>query len=379
MTKILLTTGRAPITLELARQLRAQGHTVFVADTTPFHISRFSNAVERSFCLPSPRYETKEFLKRLRDVIEEYEIELLIPLWEEILYIANHPGSIPPSCKVFSDSFEVLHKLHNKWLFIKLQEELGIKTPETHLIKTTNDLEALDLNKTWILKLAYSRASQNMHKIEPGKALPTIKSYPNNPWIAQEWLEGKKFCSFSIAREGKLKAHTAYPVNFAIDDSSCLNFVAIRHPEIKVWVENFVKKIGFTGNIAFDFIETSKGLYAIECNPRGTSGLHLFKPSDKIDRAYLREFDGVIEPEVGNTKQIFTGMMLYGWKQKSCASFVKQLFDAPDVVFDKGDMVPFFSQPFLIFNHLNWGLRYRVSLPEAFTYDLNWNGEETSG
>ena len=113
-----------------------------------------------------------------------------------------------------------------------------------------------------------------------------IKSY--NPWIAQEWLEGSKYCTYSICHEGSMRAHATYPVRFAIDGNSCLTFEAIEHAGIHEWVEKFAKATNFTGQIAFDFIELpGNKLYAIECNPRATSGVHLFKHENQIDKAFF--------------------------------------------------------------------------------------------
>jgi hypothetical protein len=308
--------------------------------------------------------------------VKENKIDVLIPMWEEILYISKFQDQFPKECKIFASPFDLIHTLHNKYLFIQKQKELGFITPKTTLITSQDDILRLPPDKNYILKLCYSRASQNMYRLGPTRPVPNLNHDKTNPWIAQEWLTGKKYCSYSVAQNGKLKAHTLYPVNFAIDDSSCLTFVAIEHEKILRWIETFIKKTNFTGQVGFDFIEDDTGtVFAIECNPRGTSGIHLFQTKNRIDRAFLTDEEILITPEIGYTKQIFTGMVMYGWKGKGSCQFLSKLVKTPDVVFDREDLAPFFLQPLLLFNYLKWCVKYKAPLPEAFTYDLNWNGD----
>lgn len=51
---ILITGGRAPVALELARLFKAAGHRVYAAESAKYHLCRVSSAVEASFRVPSP-------------------------------------------------------------------------------------------------------------------------------------------------------------------------------------------------------------------------------------------------------------------------------------------------------------------------------------
>ena len=53
MSNILLTGGRAPATLELARAFHRAGHTVFMAESLRGHLSQPSNAITKQFCCPA--------------------------------------------------------------------------------------------------------------------------------------------------------------------------------------------------------------------------------------------------------------------------------------------------------------------------------------
>ena len=78
-TNILLTGGRAPVTLELARLFSGAGHRVFVADSLPHHLCSYSRSVFKNFLVPPPRFDPTGFIDALVDIIETEKIDLLIP------------------------------------------------------------------------------------------------------------------------------------------------------------------------------------------------------------------------------------------------------------------------------------------------------------
>ena len=62
----------------------------------------------------------------------------------------------------------------------------------------------------------------------------------------------------------------------------------MEHAAARAWVETFVAREGYTGQIAFDFIETEAGvMYALECNPRATSGVHLLAAHPEFAAAFF--------------------------------------------------------------------------------------------
>ncbi|MCB1110269.1 MAG: ATP-grasp domain-containing protein, partial [Chlamydiia bacterium] len=317
---------------------------MFVAETSPFHVCRHSNAVKKNFIVPSPRFQSEGFINALVDICTQERIDLVIPTFEEIFCLAKGIHRFPENCTVFCENYETLDQLHNKWLFNKKIFSLGFETPRSYLVHSQEELENISLDVPYILKPSYSRAAQKILKVSSRKP-PKVTINPQNPLVAQEYLHGKKYCSYSICHQGKLSAHTAYPVDFSIDGNACLNFEAIDHPAIENWVKSFVEKEQFTGQIAFDFIEVAPGkLYAIECNPRGTSGLHLFQEADNLPKAFLNS-DHYITPTFGFAKQLAWGMLLYGWKHQKFSKFAKKFLSLSDVIFSRKDLKPFLFHP----------------------------------
>ncbi|MEI8125322.1 MAG: ATP-grasp domain-containing protein [Parachlamydiaceae bacterium] len=380
--KVLITFGRSFLTLDLARQWHARGHTVFIADSTRSHVTFFSKAVSKSFVVPSPRFEPEAYITALIDIVNKEKIDIVIPIYEETVHLSKAIDRFPSHCTVFSPHFELYEELQNKWLFQQKLHSLGIPTLKKALVANAADLREHKLAVEYALKPCYSRASQKVHKVDPKKPIPNITIESHNPWIAQEWAYGNRFCTYSICHEGTVHAHSTYPVNYAIEGNSCVTFEATHHQGILDWVSFFVKKINFSGQIAFDFIEKNgQQLYAIECNPRATSGLLLFNEKNALDKAFLKENKEPIFPEEGASQQVFTGMLLYGWRKSAkpnnrLSQFLKSLFTTKDVVFRIKDPKPLLSEPFVFARLWFKSRKLGISLPDCFTFDHDWNNCE---
>ena len=377
-SNILLTGARSTCALEIARHLKAQGHRVIASDTSRIHVARYSNAVDKFLKIPSPRFKTEEFIEALLKIIEEEQIDCVIPVWEEVMYLSLFLNKLPEKVKVFCSPFQTVHTLHHKWLFIEKLRSMDILYPETFLLRSQEELEQFDYQKPFMLKACYSRGSRKIIKMEPGEKPPILAISQENPWIAQEYIHGKKYCSYSVCHDGVVKAHTAYPVIHTMDGSSCLAFEAIDHSGIFQWVDHFAGNVNLTGHAAFDFIETSEGdLYSIECNPRATSGVHLFQMNERLATAYLDQNEECIFPRLGNTQQILAGMVMFGWKDASkdklLLKFIKKMLTTKDVVFSRKDPRPFLCEPLVLASYV-WKSRMQgLSIPVHYTHDLDWD------
>lgn len=374
--RILLTGARFYVALDLARQFHAHGHEVYAADSTKRNVCRYSNSIKKNLIVPSPRFSTKLFIEELVRIVKEHDIDMLVPTFEETFFISEHLDKFPKSCQIFTLPYERLDPLHDKWKFTETLKKYGFETPTTFLLNNQEDLQKISFSSPYILKACYSRASLNVYKVLPSTAPPSIQIEPHNPWIAQEWIEGDHFCTYSICQKGELKAHATYPVKFTVSGSSSLTYQSVQHPGIIEWTKRLVKELDYTGQIAFDFIQTKEGkLYAIECNPRATSGAHLFNPEDNLISAFLDANDDIIYPSNDSHKQLAIGMLLFGWKNKSKRDFFQTMTRTKDVIFSRKDLKPFLAIPYIFGMYWGMGRKLKKSLAASFTHDTEWNNE----
>lgn len=136
--RILITGGRAPVALELARLFKAAGHRVYVAESAEYHLCRVSSAVEASFRVPAPRHQPQAYVQRLAALTEELGIHCLIPTCEEIFYVSAGLEHLT-GCRVLTSDRSILAGLHHKGEFMVLLRSLGFKVPDTVLISSTEE------------------------------------------------------------------------------------------------------------------------------------------------------------------------------------------------------------------------------------------------
>lgn len=380
---VLITFGRSFLTLDIARLMGAGGHTVFVADSVRFPISKYSNAVTKAFRVARPKFEPVKWAHDIAAIVREQNIELVITVHEETDILAQvvrkYPNLFPESCQLFLSDFESEVRLHNKYEFQALLDSMGVDTMRFAQITNQAELEAVDWNVPFALKQCYSRGSQEVYKVYPGK-LPDVSFDPANPWIAQEWIKGDNYCSYSICLNGEVLAHTLYPVNYAIDGHSCLDYEHVEHERIEEWVRDRVKALNFTGQVGFDFIDVPDGrLLTIECNPRATSGIMLFEPGCGVDQAFFGTNDTVIHPKLGTRKMIGPGMLLYGWKKSArgghtLREFIRDARRTDEVIIKRSDSGPAWAIPLAVYSLVGESLKYRVGFAEGFMHDHEWDG-----
>jgi hypothetical protein len=378
---VLLTGARSFPALCLARIFKHAGYSVYLADSLDYYVTSYSSSVDGSFHVPSPRLDgTDAYIDALKKIVMEKEIDLLVPTWEEVIYISIRRDSFPSSCTVFCDDFDKIDSLHNKWRFAQTLKDLGFGGPETVIYKEADDLKKLPHSKYYSIKRCYSRGSQGLQKVKHNKLPKKIKHSDKNPWIAQEWVEGDRFSTYSIAHEGKLKAHLTYPVRFTVDGYSCLTFESIQHLPILEWVRRFCCETNFTGQISFDLIDhPERQILAIECNPRATCGIHLFDASDELHRAFLHGNEKIIYPKDDAKRQIGVGMCFYGWRniRSFCQlkDFFKNFANYKDIILSRNDLSPFLMQPLVFLSWMRQSRKLGLKLPAFFTHDLDWDGE----
>jgi predicted ATP-grasp superfamily ATP-dependent carboligase len=377
---ILLTGGRAPAALELARAFHRAGHTVFMAESLRGHLSQPSAAIKANFVVPAPRQEQDAFVVALKNIIEQNQIDLLIPTCEEVFHVAMRREEFP--CTVFTESIQKLDLLHNKWKFIVNAADHGLSVPESMLITSMDGLlHAYAQWKELVLKPIYSRfASRTLIRPQLRELSSTLTFHSNAAWVAQGYLQGTEICSYSICHNGKITAHTAYPSTFTAGQGAAIVFEHMDHPAIFQWVKTFVARNHFTGQIAFDFIQTSSGqVFALECNPRATSGVHLLASHPQFVEAFLNPHLDCITPIDGSSHMLSLAMLIYelpaALKQNTIKQWLKTFLTSDDVVLDYSDPLPFLLQFRSLLFYLNLARKKGISPLEASTFDIEWNGE----
>ncbi|MBB6696043.1 ATP-grasp domain-containing protein [Cohnella xylanilytica] len=402
--RILLTGGRSPAALEFARLFRAAGHRVYAAESAPYHLCRASACVERSFQVPAPAEDHPRFVGALIEIARANGIDVLVPTCEEIFHLSRELHRFDGVCRVFAAPLGELDRLHHKGSFIRAAEDAGLAVPATEPVESPDGwlplLEDPRFADGLVLKPAYSRFASRTLLLDPSRGpisfasrqeivrkLKEAQASQARPWVAQRLLRGEEWCTYSVAHEGIVAAHVAYRSRFRAGRGASIHYAAEKEPRLLEWVRRFAKHTGFSGQLAFDFIRTSDGVFLpLECNPRATSGIHLFGAEGRLAEAILAPgallAEGrVAEPAAkdGRGAMLSAAMLSYGLTQaigrRKLGEWLRAYRSGRDVVYRRDDPKPFAEQ----FRLLAWtwrvARRRSLSMQEASTIDIEWNGE----
>ncbi|EAU81578.2 carbamoylphosphate synthase large subunit [Coprinopsis cinerea okayama7 len=379
-----------------------------------YHVCKFSKVVSASYQVPAPREDPEGFITEIMNAIHASDIDLVIPMHEEIFFLAEAAQTNEElRRKLLAPDFRTLVTLHNKWQFSRFLSKLGLRVPTSRLCRTYECIQDLDQDKEWALKPVYGRAASNVFHLKPGKPLPgreEIDVSEETHYIAQEWTKGQRYCTYSVLQDGRVAALAAYPVKDTIDGklsrfalvvqqtypvlgSSCVYFESIEKESIRDYMGKLAAGLpGVSGQIALDLIELDDGsLVAIECNPRATSGIHLYSGTAKlalaltcrcpVDEPASDNLPDHVAPPPRAKRKVAPGMLM--WKpfpsdQKTWAivgeyaGHMKRLVASRDVIWSWRDLLPSLMQPFLLTSYYEICREKGLKLPTMFQYDLVW-------
>lgn len=391
MKRILITGARSPVSIDLSRRFHAAGHQVFLCDSIRFPIGRFTSQLQSFHQVPSSRHDTAGFILELNRIIDEHQIDFLIPTSEECFYISAHRDKL--HCKCLIESLPLLESLHNKFTFSQTYENEFASTPRTDLIPAVSQLHMyIPQSENFVFKPVYSRFADSTLIGPSARKLSSLTFEPGQAWVAQEKVSGTEVSSFSLVNQGRLLAHSSYTTPYRAGQGAGIFFEPHEHFGILNYVEAFLRETNFTGQIGFDFIVDSEDHpWVIECNPRATSGIHLFAPDSRLCEAYLSmlepptvaeesqrdEYADYI-PMQSDVRMIGAAMPFWGSLQSILRlkprKFIRDFRSARDVLTDDDDRNPLFYFPLTMAELGFNAIRNFHSLQAASTDDMEWNG-----
>lgn len=398
---ILLTLGRLPKGLDLARSLHQAGHTIIVADPFGAHICKASNAVLRSYKTTSPNTDLRAYFSQILDIVHQERIDWIIPVSQEALYVTQLAPHLPEAVTLFSEPFETLRALHDSYQFITTATDFGLAAPETALAHS-KDAANIATSHDYVIKPLYGRAAKKIRECTRGD--PLYIGGMDTPHLVQRRLKGRYIRTQIIALQGKDLGTVTYEGTDASGATATCFKRVDSDPVVTNWIQQFIHHSGYSGFIGFDVIIENGLAYAIQCTPGLTSGIHFFTPAS-IAQAVGTLADHFEYPPRDNAdcKDIAPGSSTtrptmelsphaklqegYSTLVQLCASvfnpkaFIRrmgELFSARDVLWHAKDPMPFIAMAPLSWNILQQVLFKRHSFSEAVTRDIAWNDHSIS-
>ena len=309
--------------LVLARLFTAAGHRVIGADFSWLACGRISNSLKPFYTLE--RTQTEDFAELYAQSLLSVVRKESVDLWVSCSGVASaiEDGFAKEiverstSCKAVQFNVETTERFHEKSSFINYIASLGLTVPETHTVTSIDEVEDL-LSKSMYNKRKYickglglndaSRGDMTLLPLEsPSKTsahLQRLNVSKNNPWIIQQFIKGKEYCTHALVIRGQVRAFVACQSSELL-----MHYVALPgKSKLSDLMLAFTQKVAarngqeFTGHLSFDFLieddvnaMSEITLYPIECNPRAHTAVALFQKTVQLADAYLELLDEPVE------------------------------------------------------------------------------------
>lgn len=357
---VMLTGGKMTKALQLARSFHAAGHRVILVEAHKYWLTghRFSNAVQRFYTVPAPQKDPEGYTQALLNIAKKENVDIYVPVCSPVssYYDSLAKPVLSGCCEVFHFDADITKMLDDKFAFSEKARSLGLSVPKSFKITAPEQILNFDFSnetRKYILKsIPYDSVRRlNMTKLPcdtPEETAAFVKSLPiseEKPWIMQEFIPGKEYCTHSTVRDGELRLHCCC-------ESSAfqINYENVDKPDIMQWVSHFVKELRLTGQASFDFIQAEDGtIYAIECNPRTHSAITMFYNHPGVADAYLGK-EPLAEPlqPLATSKptywlyhEIWRLNEIRSWSQLQ--TWMKNILRGTDAIFDVNDPLPFLT------------------------------------
>jgi catechol O-methyltransferase len=306
--------------LALARAFYLAGHNVIGADFEPYGVpvcGRFSCSLQKFYRLPKPnaRDGSAFYINALLRLVQGERVDL----WVSCSGVASavEDGQAKEVLERRSDcgciQFDVptTQMLHEKDTFIAETMRLGLPVPETHNVTSRAAVhkvlhESPRTKKRYIMKsVGMDDASRGDMTVLPRRTLSQTYDHlsrvpiaEDKPWVLQEFVKGKEYCTHALVIENRVKAFVACPSSELLMHYEALPADSALSKAMLRFTQEFVKRSGrdMSGHLSFDFLIEEKitekgaemGLVPIECNPRAHTAVVLFEGMEtQMADAYL--------------------------------------------------------------------------------------------
>lgn len=377
---VLILGARAPVALDHARRFARQGWKVTVADSISCLISGASRSVGATVRIASPRHAPAQFAADLGHACAKHAIDLIVPTCEEVFFLSRYRHRLSGEVRVLADDFDKLRDMHSKWRFLSLAQGCGANVPESALVGSIDEARQWAGTKPVVLKPEFSRFGVHVRVYRDGIPHDAPELAALGKWVAQRYVRGTEYCSYSVADRGRLVAHSLYRPTWRMQTSSSYYFEPARIDAVREFVVRFARKLDFTGQLSFDWIEHADGeVSVLECNPRATSGCHLFSLDDPLPAALDGTIDTCVEPVAPSPRMIGAVMLSAGLidaaKQRHLRGWIRDYRRATDVIRAAGDHRPFGGAVLDLVSYARLARAQRCNMREAATRDIEWDGQ----
>lgn len=377
--RILITGGRTPFALHLSRLFHVAGHEVTVTDSQRQSIARFTKFKTRFVQTANARFQRQQFEQDLLRLIGKVQPDLILPSCEELFYVGSLLERVGWEGDYFGPRTDLAMQVHNKAQFAEMASALGYAPAQNLVLTDRQDVAGFAGDpRNFVFKPIYSRFASRVLVGPDPTALDAIAPTVEDPWLAQSKITGTEICAYAVIRHGKVCAVAPYRNLMKVGQGTSIVFESTPSPDIEEFVHAFAAKTGWHGQISFDFIRQADGrLVVIEANPRATMGVNLFLPDDGLVEAILGQTDQARPSRrltaIKGTVWLVGMLGMLGFTPRQ--AWWNYLTKADDSFKFPGEGPLWNGQTKSVNEYFALAKQKKISVLEATTYDMEWNGE----
>lgn len=264
----------------------------------------------------TPHLEDENYMKTILDICEKERITGILSLIDPELKVLAENKSLfdLKGVKLLQSSIELIDISFDKYKFYNILTSKYYLSQRSY-IKLGNVIEDVNSEKIGFplfVKPNSGSASLNINKVTDEKTLRNLFDH-HSDLIVQEFIEGKEYgidvyidfisgevISIFIKEKIKMRAGET-DKSISVKDNDLINVIS-----------NFVKDMGYVGQIDIDVFHKGNDYFISEVNPRFGGGYpHAYEAGCNFPKFILNNLNGIInQPEIGNYEE-GTVMMKY--------------------------------------------------------------------
>ena len=383
--RVLITSSRMPFALDAIRKLGERGHEVIATDSLANSPGSHSKYLKGHFTTASPAGDPAQFAADVEAIAKEHEVDVVLPMFEEVFYLAAQHERLSAVTRLYAPPFRTLAQVHDKGTFQELCDKLEIRTPQTVLAHSPEELkEAIDRFPRYFGRAAFSRGGvgllTNTGPLAGHLSLDDCHPTEANPWLVQEFVDGPMHCTYSALHDGKVASHMSYRAPRQWEHSTVILFLSVDPSDTLPTVEKLGSDLGWDGQMSLDFIETDDELVMIECNPRPTDGI-LLMTAEGLERGLLAPQEETLHVPAGREEQLDFAVFGQIFKEplREAPKSIHDLIRIPGT--DRGwhDALPNLYSFLALARFERLSLRDRDQLFVAMSDGITWDGQAIPG
>jgi hypothetical protein len=383
--RILITSSRMPFALDAIRKLGERGHEIIATDSYDASPGSHSRYLAGHFTTASASGDPAKFAADVESIAKEHEVDLVLPMFEEVFYLAAQHERLSRVTRLYAPPFRTLAQVHDKGTFQELCDKLEIRTPHTVLAHDPAELrEAIERFPSYFARAAFSRGGVGLltntgplaGHLSPDDCRPTEA----NPWLVQEFVGGPMHCTYSALHAGRVGSHMSYRAPRQWEHSTGIQFLSVDPADTLPTVEKLGFELAWDGQMSLDFIETEEGLVMIECNPRPTDGV-LLMTAEELERGLIAPQEETLMVPAGREEQLDFAVLAQIFKEplKEAPKTIHDLARIPGTDHGWRDALPKLYSFLALARFERLSLRDREQLFVAMSDGITWDGQAIPG